>query len=139
MSVGSWTPEDPLVNQSTEAELPGEELLHLFIRLSQEEKLESMPSLLDEKIISSNHTVMRLPMALWKTALEPFDIEDINHLIRFFTRAEMLLPNWDAGAESPVVWMAKILRQRKSPLDKQQLIWIKNHSTNKFIPNGALI
>ncbi len=64
--------------------------------------------------------------------------EQLLHLVRFFTLAEMQLSGWEAGAESPVIWIVKTLRRRKSPPSKDLLLWIKANSDNRFIPNGAL-
>lgn len=136
MSVGSWTPEnnDPVDNYQ-----PSEHTLRLFIELSRQNKLEILQAQMPKEQIEKEYKVMKLAMADWQSLVSPFDNDDLYQLIQFFTRAEMLLPGWEAGAESPVVWLTKILRQRKSPLEKEQLQWIKSHSTNRFIPNGALI
>lgn len=139
MSVGSWSPETPKSDAAENKVLPDEGLLRLFIGLSEKENLESMKEQLPQSIIETHQGLMRLQIHVWKPLIEQFQDEELYHLIRFFTRAEMLLPGWDAGADSPVVCLAKFLRQRKVPLNKQQLLWIKTHSTNKFIPNGALL
>lgn len=136
MSIGSWTPEN---NETTDSYQPSEHTLRLFIELSRQNKLETLQAHMPKEQIEKEYKVMKLAMGDWQNLVSPFDNDDLYQLIQFFTRAEMLLPGWEAGAESPVVWITKILRQRKSPLGKEQLQWIKSHSTNRFIPNGALI
>jgi len=136
MSVGSWTPESSDVSGSYQ---PSEHTLKLFIALSRQNELENLQARMTKEQIEKECKVMKVTMSDWQSLTRSFDNDDLYHLIRFFTRSEMLLAGWEAGAESPVVWLSKILRQRKSPLKKEQLQWIKSHSTNRFIPNGALI
>jgi len=59
-------------------------------------------------------------------------------LIRLFTLAEQQLPGWEAGAASPVVPLAALLRKRGGyPADLNA--WIKSHSRNRFLPYGNLM
>ena len=55
----------------------------------------------------------------------------------FFTLIEMALPEWAAGAKSPVISINKILKSRGHKLEKDMLLWIKQNSDNRFIPNGS--
>jgi len=136
MSVGSWTPESSDASDSYQL---SEHTLKLFIELSRQNELENLQTQMSKEQIEKECQAMKLTMSDWQSLTHLLDDDELYQLIRFFTRSEMLLPGWEAGAESPVVWLAKILRQRKSPLKKEQLQWIKSHSTNRFIPNGALI
>jgi hypothetical protein len=136
MSVGSWTPDS---EKSADGYLPSESTLREFIALSREQSLESMSDTLAKSVLENDSAAMRLSLDQWKSLSDVFDEQELYFLIQFFTRAEMLLPGWEAGAESPVIWINKILRQRKKPLNKEQLVWIKSNSSNKFIPNGALM
>ena len=61
----------------------------------------------------------------------------IASLIRFFAVAENL-PGWEAGAESPVIPLAKVLRKRGVRLDKELLQWIREVNENRFLPYGPL-
>ncbi len=135
MTVGAWNPDqsDNTINDSID-----HEDLRAFIALSQQDQLESMKDHLDDNLITSKAPLMTLGKDQWFAAAESLDEEQIVHLIRFFTLAEMQLSGWQAGSESPVVWLAKVLRQRKAPLDKSMLLWIRANSDNRFIPNGAL-
>ncbi len=136
MSVGSWTPDN---EQSAADYLPEEKTLREFVKLAREESLEQMAEHLSNSTLENESAVMHLSLDQWKSLTEVFESQELYFLIQFFTRAEMILPGWEAGADSPVIWINKILRQRKSPLSKEQLLWIKTNSNNKFIPNGALM
>jgi hypothetical protein len=48
------------------------------------------------------------------------------------------LPGWEAGAESPVIPLAKILRQRGTRLEKTLLAWLREVSDNRYLPYGPL-
>jgi hypothetical protein len=62
---------------------------------------------------------------------------EIEALIRFFTLAEARLPNWEAGAQSPVIPLAAVLRQRGAwPPALSR--WIRAESRNRFLPWGSL-
>lgn len=82
--------------------------------------------------------IMRLPKEQWFTIKESFSKEEIILLIQFFTLAEMHYSGWEAGEKSPVIWLAKVLRQMGNKIDQELLQWIKSNSDNKFLPYGAL-
>jgi hypothetical protein len=48
------------------------------------------------------------------------------------------LPGWEAGADSPVIPLAKILRQRGARLDKPLLQWLREVNKNRYLPYGPL-
>jgi len=135
MSVGAWDP-----NQSAESDTftIDQTLLQEFISLSEKQLLDNLSAHLTQAKINQQIPLMTQAKERWWKAAEPLSTQQINHLIRFFTVAEMQLSGWEAGSESPVVWLAKVLRQRKQPLEKEQLLWIRAHSDNRFLPNGAL-
>ena len=81
---------------------------------------------------------MQLDKEQWFDAARTFNDDEIVHLMRFFTVAEQL-PGWEAGANSPVVWLGKILKQRGTGIDRELVLWIKAHSDNQFLPHGALL
>jgi hypothetical protein len=135
MSVGSWNPDGDAQNPSFEIET---NILHDFIAISEQEQLADIKSALPEAVQIQQRPLMTLSKETWFVAAEPFTSEQLLHLVRFFTLAEMQLSGWEAGAESPVIWIVKTLRRRKSPPSKELLLWIKANSDNRFIPNGAL-
>ena len=54
-----------------------------------------------------------------------------------FTLGEMQHGSWQAGAKSPVVPLVKVLKQR-GKFDPALARWIKDHTTNRFLPYGDL-
>lgn len=133
MTVGDWTPVSALHDQPLD-----EAWLKKCVTLSDEDSLESMAELLSEQEIREKAVYMKLPPAQWQAAVATFSNEEIVSLIRFFTRAEMLLSGWEAGKDSPAITLNKVLRQRGDKLSKQTLRWIRENTDNRFIPNGGL-
>lgn len=133
MSVGAWEPDRAAQDKTQE---PIErELLRRYIAAAQADK--PLGESLETADMQASHLI-RLPVQRWLEESEAWDSEQLWQLIRFFTLAEKQLPGWDAGAESAVIPLAKALRRRKTPLDKEQLLWIKQHSDNRFLPYGPL-
>ena len=76
--------------------------------------------------------------SVWEAAAEGADAGEIIAWIRFFTLAEAQLAGFEAGAQSPVVPLARALRCRgEYPADLTR--WIKAHTTNRFLPHGSLM
>jgi len=135
MSVGSWNPEGDTQNPSFKIEV---NVLHEFIALSEQDQLAALKVALPEALQTQQSPLMTLSKEAWIAAAEAFSNEQLLHLVRFFTLAEMQLTGWEAGAESPVIWIVKVLRRRKAAPSKEFLLWLKANSDNRFIPNGAL-
>lgn len=135
MTIESWDPTSETNNSSYEIENP---LLLRFIEISQQEKWQELATFLTSEEIIQHQLIMKQNKEAWFSATENLDREQIIDLIKFFTVAEMQINGWEAGAESPVIWLVKVLRRRKCAPNKDLLLWIKTHSTNRFIPNGAL-
>jgi hypothetical protein len=135
MTVGDWDPNAAAQAQSFEVD---KSILNRFAELSRQQQLEQLAGQLDRELIVQQAPLMTLGKAHWFEIGEPLETDQIIELVRFFTVAEAQLPGWEAGAESPVVWLVKLLRQRKQPPSKELLLWIKANSENRFLPNGAL-
>tara|TARA_R110002072_G_scaffold219943_1_gene377516 strand:+ start:556 stop:960 length:405 start_codon:yes stop_codon:yes gene_type:complete len=134
MSLGSWDPK--VEAQSTELLLESG-LLHRLIAYSDEEKLAQLEQLLSTTDKQRLAGLMKIDPLIWQTAAEPLLENDLLHLIRFFAVAENL-PGWEAGATSPVIPLAKILRQRGVRLDKSLLQWLREVNDNRYLPYGPL-
>ena len=80
---------------------------------------------------------MHLDASHWDQVAASHSDDDLLHLIRFFTLAENL-PGWEAGETSPVIPLAKTLRQRGMKLDKELLRWIRSVNNNRYLPYGPL-
>jgi len=135
MSIGSWDPE--AADHSTPFEFDNG-LLAEIIALGQNAGYAEIAQIIPQDQLQKQSRMMTLGKEAWFQKAEDYNEADIIQLIRFFTLAEMKLPGWEAGAESPVVWLVKVLRKRGTPPDRDLLLWIKTNTTNKFLPNGAL-
>src|SRR5690554_4518461 len=133
MTVNSWIPNDAKAAVAIDPQW-----LQRCIALSRDNLLEALPEQLSEEEKRDKAVYMRLPAPQWQQALEDLSSEELRLLLLFFTRAEMLLSGWDAGKDSPAIAINKVLRQRGEKLSKATLQWIRQHSDNRFIPNGGL-
>ena len=133
MSIGSWTPESEKASINID---PG--WLQQCIALSSDESLEQLPAPFSEEEQQRYSAVMRLPAEPWQQAVEDLNNDALIALIRFFTAAEERISGWEAGAESPAIWINKVLRKRGEKLPVETLRWIRANSRNRFIPNGGL-
>ena len=134
MSLGSW---DPKVEARSTGLLLESDLLRRLIAYSHEEQLAQLEQLLNANDKQRLAGLMKIDPLIWQTAAEPLLENDLLHLIRFFAVAENL-PGWEAGATSPVIPLAKILRQRGVRLDKSLLQWLREVNDNRYLPYGPL-
>ncbi|WP_101759989.1 hypothetical protein [Oceanicoccus sp. KOV_DT_Chl] len=81
---------------------------------------------------------MQQRKADWFHVASTLSDEQLQHLMRFFTVAESL-PGWEAGDNSPVIWLGKVLKQRGTGISRELVLWIKANSSNQFLPHGALL
>lgn len=81
---------------------------------------------------------MQATLESWQSACESLDNQQIHHLIRFFTLAEMQLSGWEAGDKSPVISLVKILKSRDAFPEKDFIRWIKQNTDNRFLPYGPV-
>ncbi len=78
------------------------------------------------------------PTIDWGSAVESLTSDKIVSLIRLFTLAEGRFANWEAGANSPVIVLARLLKSRDAyPADLTS--WIKANTENRFLPYGSLL
>ena len=134
MSLGSW---DPTIESPDNALLLQAEVLRRLIDYDRHDQLQQLDELISEDEKQRLAGLMKVNHKAWQAAGEPLTDTDLVHLIRFFAMAENL-PGWEAGAESPVIPLAKILRQRGSRLDKTLLQWLREVSDNRYLPYGPL-
>lgn len=132
-SINEWSPD---LDKGTTIDMG---FLRRAISISSEDKLNDIKSEIDQDVISQYAPYMRLDMKPWQIATEHMSFDEVVHLIYFFTVAEVQLPGWEAADKSPVIWLFKILKQRKTPLDKAVVKWIKSHSNNRFLPYGSVL
>ena len=66
------------------------------------------------------------------------DSERLTGWLRALVLAEQAVPGCDAGAKSPAIHIARLLRERGDyPADLTA--WIKSVSRNRFLPYGSLM
>ncbi len=147
MAVGSF---DPNSSNHTSEIKPADiaELLGAAQRLNEHSTAASVDSEWAAKLGLNQLAIARLaPLAShgpgkggadWSAAAIELPDADIVSLIRLFTLAEPQLPGWEAGAKSPVVPLAAILRKRDGYPDGLTK-WIKTNTTNRFLPYGSLM
>lgn len=134
MSLGSW---DPKLASADSTLLLHADLLRRLIEYDRQDQLAQLEQLLSDEDKQRLAPLMKIDHNAWRVAAEPLHEDDLLHLIRFFSVAENL-PGWEAGADSPVIPLAKILRQRGMRLDKPLLQWLREVNDNRYLPYGPL-
>ncbi len=131
MSIESWQPQQaaPSLNKET---------LNIYIELGDAENVLQNCINLSEDIVDNLQTLKTNSMDFWTPLLSDLMAEDIHNLIRFFVVVEEHQSSFFAGNDSPVIAFNKVLKKRKEPLSKEFLLWIKNNTSNQFIPNGSI-
>jgi len=133
MTTGTWDPGSKTSKLDVNID-PA--LLQRFLVLAVNNQLSDLANNIDEQD-KSQFAIMQADLTQWKNAVNDYSETQLIALIRFFTLIEMALPEWAAGAKSPVISINKILKSRGHKLEKEMLLWIKQNSDNRFIPNGA--
>ena len=134
MSLGSW---DPKLGVTDSTQLLQPSLLQRLIDFDRHDNLSQLEQLLSDDDKQRLAPLMKLDHSLWLDAAQPLAEAGLLHLIRFFAVAENL-PGWEAGAKSPVIPLARTLRQRGARLDKSLLQWLREVNDNRFLPYGPL-
>lgn len=134
MSIENWQPasEPSTVNIQ---DLQLEE----FIALGHEDEVESHTQNLTPEQIKKLHLSIKQTRQFWMQAAKEISTQELHHLIRFFTLAEEHNSELQCGNDSPVIAFNKTLKKRDRALDKNFLLWIKEHSSNRFLPNGSIL
>lgn len=135
MNPESW---DPNAESAKNSFRPDDKLMLRFIHISQSDRLNELHDVLDTEQQQVYAGIMQLPKQRWFELAEPLSDDDIVQLMRFFTKAEQLA-GWEAGANSPVIWLGKILKQRGAGIPRELVLWIKANSDNRYLPHGALL
>ena len=134
MALGSW---DPKLEAVDNVLLLQPSLLRRLIDFDCNDQLTGLEQLLGEEDKQRLSGLMKIDHDSWRAAVKSLADGDLLHLIRFFAVAENL-PGWEAGAHSPVIPLAKTLRQRGVKLDKALLQWLREVNENRYLPYGPL-
>jgi hypothetical protein len=79
----------------------------------------------------------KAPLLQWQTIAENYNETQLVELIKFYTRAEEEL-GWNLKDKSAVISLFKTLKKRVGT-DKELVKWVKAHSSNRFLPFGAVL
>ena len=74
---------------------------------------------------------------VWAARIDAMPSEELVGWVRFLTLAEARLPGFEAGAKSPVILVARVLRSR-GDYPEDLTAWIKANTNNRFLPYGSL-
>ena len=119
MSVGAWEPSSAL----------GE--VHAAALDAAVTQIETSDARLLRQVVNAEATQRAAFFAAR-------DSEQLVGWLRVLTLAETAVPDCDGGAKSPVIDIARLLRDRGDyPADLTA--WIKSVSKNRFLPYGSLL
>ncbi len=136
MAIGTWEPEQ---NKPRDQNALTSELLERAIAASVEDRLEQMTSEFDTDEQTQLSEAMRDTEDRWLRAVEELSSAHVYHLMRFLTIAEMTFKDLELGPRSPIIWLNKLLKKRGEPLQREQVLWIKSNTRNRYLPNGAVL
>ena len=127
--IGVWEPREPA--KLDEAKL--QHYIALFVNAESSDLIEVM----SEDDIKRDAGLMQLPESAWQVA-EALDDAGLETLVRFFTLAEMQLPGWEGGKQSPVISLVRIMKARGSFTPGLRK-WIKANTDNRYLPYGSVL
>lgn len=132
MSLGSWNPAD------------GKETVQytLDTRLLQQisnNDWQSDLAAFSQTLPSGSNQMMKLDASVWMESLRDFSRSELWSLIQFFTLLEQQDALYHAGDKSPVIGLNKLLKQRGEALTRDEVMWIKANTDNRYLPNGPLL
>ena len=133
MSLGTWDPSGAGASAGT----IDQQQLQRYAELARGDALLALEQHLDSADVQAIASLMALEPQDWADTLASFENAALLDLIRFFTLAENL-PGCEAGDKSPVIPMARLVRKRGTKLDRDLLMWIREHNNNRFLPYGPL-
>lgn len=126
--VGTWDPGDRVTLSEGRLESVRRAARHL----------DDADFGLDAAELRALAALMSLEADQWDAAARNEEAPELVAWIRFFTLAEARLPGFEAAAKSPVIPLARVLRERGAyPADLTA--WIRAHSDNRFLPHGSLL
>ncbi len=135
MSLGSWDPDADKASQKLSVDVT---LLQQFIAFDRNQQLEQLSKLLSPEHQQQYAPLMQMDKSLWFSLGDDLSEGELEALMRFFTIAEQL-PGWQSGDNSPVIWLAKVLKKRPGGMNRELLLRIKAHTNNQYLPHGSLL
>ena len=131
MAIETWSPD-------TEPESSEAFDLAKLLNIALLDNRDATVFHLTDEQINWLQPLMKQSKNFWHNHCSELPIETLKSLIYFFTLSEEKYSVLEAGNDSPVIAFNKILKEKKSPLSKEDLLWIKENSRNKFLPNGSI-
>ena len=74
----------------------------------------------------------------WTALAETEPVERVVALIKLLALGEARVASWEAGADSPVIPLARALRAR-GDYPQELTRWLRTNSRNRFLPYGSLL
>jgi hypothetical protein len=93
---------------------------------------------LSDSEIAELAKLARHPDIDWQERAQGVADDDAIALIKLFTVAEGKLSGWQAGAKSPVIPLAAMLKKRHA-YPQELTRWIKANTDNRYLPYGNLM
>lgn len=133
MNTPIWEPDDNGHYTTIE-----ESLLKKFIEISRNGNLMDISSQLSESE-KNKSSILNFDENVWYKSLLKFSNSELLELLKFFVAIEEQIANWQSYENSPAIKINKILKKRGINLDHETLLWIKENSSNRYIPNGRIL
>ena len=124
--VGSWQPDAPELSD-----------VHRNILGVAIEALDRPQLGLSAVQQGTIRQAVRASAESWTEVAQEQSSETIASWIRVVTRAEMVLEGLELGARSPVIALARLLKQR-GDYPGALTAWVKANTDNRFLPYGSL-
>lgn len=132
MSVGVWKP-----GGDAESRVVSPALLDRFSQFANGLSGAVDPGMLDAAELTNENWVMTAVPTAWEAA-RSLDSDTVISLVRLFTLVEEQVSGWDGGNKSPVISLAKILKER-GDLEADLRKWIKSNTKNRYLPHGSAL
>lgn len=132
MSLGVWEP-----GKKPAVEGIGADALARYVDIFTTADLDNLAASLSPDDIQQGAAMMRQEAAYWAAADDLADAALIS-LAQFFTLAEMQLPGWEGGKQSPVIYLVQRLKARDA-FTPELRRWIKKNTDNRYLPHGAAL
>lgn len=136
MALGTWNPAD---GSEQLAYRPDPSLIAACATFAQTDDWTGLADWVATHLPADANQMMKAEREAWQPCLVDQNRNTLLALAKFFTVAEQQLPHWHGGDKSPVIWIARHLKQRGEPLDRDTVLWIKAHTDNRFLPNGPIL
>lgn len=111
--------------------------LNFFIAIGNEEQFDSLLPYVRRNNYLKDGSLMRNKPEFWYETSEDLSNMELEGLIKTFTIAEKIIPNWKAGSVSPVIWLFRKLRERINFKDSNLEKWIIDNTDNNYLPYGS--